>query len=458
MKKYCLLFIFVCFSCGWNGWAQESAPSVKNVIWVIADGMGPEIMGFFMEGVRYGDLDGFPDKVSHMETMIQKGTQGLYFNKTYDTIVTDSAASATQMATGQYSRPDYIGVNFEGQKVKTLMELAQEKGKSIGVVSDAYVTDATPAGFTAHANSRRLKEQIARQQIELGVDVISGGGLKYFNRDLQKQAKEKGYTLATTRQELLKVKKGKLLGLFSDTGMPMAIEMYRYPNTPSLAEQTRKAIELLEQNKEGFVLMVEAGKVDWAAHANDPGSLLAEMKTLDETLGYVLAYADKHPDTLVYLNADHDTGLGTFVYQYLDRQKVAQKTKQGEVLYNGNTAYHSFKIYKQLEKQKRSLYYLEQELYAQPSSMLTRDYLERRFGEALGEEVDFSTFTDLSNVRGVLKQLNAQRGISWATGNHSAAPLIGVAYGPQAELFSGVYHNTDIFPRMKQALGWSEKE
>ncbi len=436
------------------GFAQEKVPPVKNIIWVIADGMGPEIMGFFMEGVRYADLEGYPDKVSSMETMMQKGTQGLYFNKTYDTIVTDSAASATQMATGQYSRPDYIGVDYNKNRVQSILELAQEKGKSTGVISDAYVTDATPAGFTAHVRSRRMKEEIAEQQIALGVDVISGGGLKYFNSDLQQKAKEKGYTFVKTRSELNKVKKGKLLGLFSDVGMPMAIEMYKHPNTPTLAQQTEKALELLGQNPKGFFLMVEAGKVDWAAHANDPGSLLAEMKTLDATLAIVLAYADKHPDTLVYLNADHDTGLGTFVYQYLNNQKVAEKTKQGEVLYNGNTAYHSMNMYKELEKQKRSLYYLGQELRAQPDSMLTQDYLERRLGEALGVPVNLSGVHNFQDISGVLKKINEDRGVSWATGNHSAAPLIGVAYGPHAELFSGVYHNTDIFPRMKNALGW----
>ncbi len=437
------------------GLAPTNTPApVKNVIWVIADGMGPEIMGFFMEGVRYANLEGYPEHVSSMEKMIQQGTQGLFFNKTYDTIVTDSAASGTQMATGQYSRPDYIGIDYNQNKVQTILELAQEKGKSIGVISDAYVTDATPAAFTAHVRSRRMKEQIAEQQIELGVDVISGGGLKYFNKDLLAKAKAKGYTLVKNRTELAKVKQGKLLALFSETGMPMAIEMYKHPNTPVLAEQTQKALELLEQNPEGFFLMVEAGKVDWAAHANDPGSLLAEMKVLDATLKTVMEYADQHPNTLVYLNADHDTGLGSFVYQYLNSQKVAEKTKQGEVLYNGNTAYHPLSRYKELEKQKRSLYYVSQELYATPDSMLTRDYVERRLGETMGMQVDLSGIQDFKDIDGVLKYINKQRGFAWATGTHSAAPIIGVAYGPHAELFSGVYHNTDIFPRMKKALGW----
>jgi len=453
LRTWILLLVSIFVMTG-LGLAESAPKPVKNVIWVIGDGMGPEVMGFFMEGVRYGNLASYPDKVSHLETMMQKGTQGLYFNNTYATIVTDSAGSATQMATGRYSLPDYIGMDYNRQPVQTILELAQEKGKSVGVISDAYVTDATPAGFTAHVVSRKMKERIATEQIGKGIDVILGGGLKYFDERLQKQAREKGYTLVKTSQELTKVKKGKLLGLFAEKDMPYAVEMHKHPNTPSLAQQTEKALSLLEQNSEGFFLMVEAGKIDKAAHANDPGAMLAEMKIMDAALAVILAYADKHPDTLVYLNADHDTGLGTFVYQHVNSQQAAQKTKEGEVLYNGNTVYHSMNIYSQLDKQIRPLQTLQQELYSQPASMLTRDYWERRLGETLGTQISLEGFNNLHDIPGVFKQLNEKRGFAWATGNHSAAPLIGVAYGPQADLFSGVYHNTDISPRLKKAFGW----
>ena len=451
--RYFVWLIVGIFMLAGTGRTQPVAP-VKSVIWVIGDGMGPEIMGFFMEGVRYASLTGYSQKVSSLERLMQRGVQGLYFNNTYNTIVTDSTASATQMASGKYTLPEYAGLDYEGHKVTSILELAKEKGKSTGIVTDAYVTDATPAGFTAHVNSRRLKKEIAQQQIDLGLDVISGGGLKYFDQDLREQAKKKGYTLATTSRELSNVKKGKLLGLFAETGMPFAIEMNQHPNVPSLAKQTEKALALLDQNPEGFVLMVEAGKIDWAAHANDPGSVLAEMKALDAALAVVLTYAEKHPDTLIYVSADHDTGLGTFVYQYLNQQKAAQKTSEGEVIYNGNTLYHSMNLYNQLDRQTRSLQKLERELRAQPYSMLTQDYLERRLGETLGTQISLAEFTNLQDIPGVFRQLNEKRGFGWATATHSSAPLIGVAYGPHAELFSGVYHNTDIFPRMKKALGW----
>lgn len=435
-----------------------SASEVKNVIWIIGDGMGPEIMGFFMQGARYAGLDGYPEKVSHLEKMMNNGAWGLYFNNTYDTVVTDSAASATQMATGALTRPEVIGLNYNGENVKTLLELAKENGKSVGVISDSYVTDATPAGFTAHASGRGQKMDIARQQIDFGADVILGGGLKYFNSGenalLLGRAKLKGYRVVQNKKELAKVKSGKVLGLFSEGAMPMSVELYKHPKTPTLVEQAQKAVELLEKNKEGFVLMAEAGKIDWAAHANDAGAVLAEMKTLDALIAFAVKYADEHPDTLVYLNADHDTGLGTFVYRYLGKDELARKTAQGEALYGGNTDYASFGAFKLFEKQKGSLYSLEEELKKMPAEKRTPELIQTRLSQTLGYDIDISEFKNLDDVPGIFRQLNEKRGMQWATQNHSAAPLIGVAYGPEAERFTGVYHNTDILPRLKDALGW----
>ncbi len=437
-----------------------SAAQVKNVIWIIGDGMGPEIMGFFMQGARYAGLEGFPDNTSNLEKMMTSGSWGLFFNNTYDTLVTDSAAAATQMATGKLSRPEVIGRDFNGGNAKTLLELAKEKGMSVGVISDTYVTDATPAAFTAHASGRGQKMEIARQQIAFGADVISGGGLKYFNsgenKTLLKQARKQGYRVALSKKELAKIKSGKLLGLFSEGAMPMSVELYKYPQVPTLAEQAQKAVALLEQNKNGFILMAEAGKIDWAAHANDAGAVLAEMKTLDALIAFALQYADEHSDTLVYLNADHDTGLGTFVYRHVDKDEVSRKNAQGEALYGGNTDYASFGAFKLFEKQTGSLYYLEEELKKMPAEKRTPEYIEARLSQTLGRPVDIAQFSNLDDIPGIFRQVNEKLGLSWATQTHSAAPLIGVAYGAEAGRFAGIYHNTEILPRLKGALGWDE--
>ena len=193
MKKW-ILVLFVCFFA-----FGAQAKTAKNLIWVIGDGMGPSAMGFFMEAVRNGHNPAYPDKQSYLEKFINASDVGLYFNNTHVSIVTDSAGSATQMATGQFSIPDYVGQDYSGLDVKNIMEEAMERGLSVGVISDAYVTDATPAGFLSHVRSRKQKYDIARQMIDSGADVILGGGLKYFskgeNKKLLKEAKKKGYTI-----------------------------------------------------------------------------------------------------------------------------------------------------------------------------------------------------------------------------------------------------------------------
>lgn len=430
----------------------------KNVIWVIGDGMGPDALGFFMEGVRYAGLAQYPSNTSFLEQLMNQSVWGLFFNNTYDTLVTDSAASATQMATGKLSRPEFIGVDYNGNPTETLLEMAHKKGLSVGIISDAYVTDATPAAFTAHAQNRKLKYEIARQQVAFGPEVILGGGLKYFtqkeNKNLLKIAQQKGYHVVRTKKELTKINKGKVLGLFADKALPMAVELYKHPQIPSLVEQTQKAIEILSQNTEGFILMVEAGKIDWAAHANDAGAWFQEMQVMDELLGYLKTYVDQTGDTLLYVNADHDTGLGGFGYRHVGKEQAQARTEQGEVLYGGDTDYASFAVYHQFVNQKGSLYYAQKELEKMRPSERTPQVIQKRLSEALGYEVDLAIFTDLSDVKLIFKELNESRGLIFATQNHSSLPIMSLAYGEGKSAFAGVYHNTDILPRLKQVLGW----
>ncbi len=435
------------------------AAEAKNLIWVIGDGMGPEAMGFFMQGVRYGGLKEYPKGVSNLEKLMNGAEWGLFFNNTYDTVVTDSAASATQMASGKLSRPEVVGLDYNNRPVENILELARKKGKAVGIISDTYVTDATPAGFTAHVQNRNQKMEIARQLVAFGPEVVLGGGLKYFttgdNQSLLPQAQKKGYQIAQSKQELSAVKSGKVLGLFTSGSMPMSLEMEKYPTLPSLTEQTQKAVELLSQNKDGFVLVVEAGKIDWAGHAHDAGAWFHEMKALDDLLGYLMTYVQQNGDTLLYLNADHDTGLGAFTYRYVNAEEAKHKAAQGEALYAGNADYASFATFRQFAKQKESLYNLELELKAMPAKKRTPEYLQKRLSQALGYEVDIHRFTNLSDVSGIFKQLNESRGLVWATVNHSSLPVLSAAYGPDADELAGVYHNTDILPRLKKALGWS---
>ncbi len=454
-KKWMLL-LFLVAVCGWG-----HALPAKNVIWVIGDGMGPEILGFWAQGVRYTNSTNDSPHISHTENLMNQAVWGLYFNNTYDTVVTDSAASATQMATGRFSRPLFVGLDYEKRPVDTLLERALQHGKAIGVVTDTYVTDATPAAFTAHVESRRQREEIARQQLALGPQVILGGGLKYFNKgenkELLRQAQAQGYQVVQNKKQLAKITSGKVLGLFADEALPMAVELHQYPKVPSLITMAQKAISLLEPAENGFIVMIEAGKIDWAAHGNDPGATWAEMKQFDQLIAYLTQYVQAHPDTLLYINADHDTGLGGFAYRHVGKENAAKRTAQGEVLYGKDTDYGSFRTYELFDKQTRSLYLLEEELKNLPVEKRTPALIQKKLSQALGYDIDITQFENLEDVPGIFRQLNDLRAISYATKNHSAAPLLSLAYGADAEQFGGVYHNTDILPRLMRVLGWEGK-
>jgi len=134
-----------------------------------------------------------------------------------------------------------------------------------------------------------------------------------------------------------------------------------------------------------------------------------------------------------------------------------QKTAQGEVLYgNKDTDYDSFQVYQEFVTQKRTLHSVEEELKKMHPFNRTPRAIQEKLTEALGFEVDVTRFHDLHNIGGIFQQLDEQRGLVWATHNHSSSPLISIAYGAGAEFFGGVYHNTDIYPRMQKVLGWSK--
>lgn len=455
LKRASLLSIF----CLWAALAFAGQPAT-NAIWMIGDGMGPSAMGFFMEAVRNTDLPEYPTKQSTLEQFINASTTGFYFNNTYDTVVTDSACAATQMACGALSRPGRIGIDAQGRSLETLLEEAYKQGKSIGVVTDVYVADATPAGFLAHTDSRKNRREIARQLVDSKAQVILGGGLKYFNKHENKQllqeAAQKGWQVVQDRKSLAKVKTGRVLGLFADEAMPFYGDKKAYPQTPTLLEMTQKAIELLSQNEKGFVLMVEAGKVDWALHDNEGGPTLWEMINLDETLSYLWNWTKKQGNTLLYLNADHETGVPSFEYRHLDEQTLAHKSAQGEMLYGKDTDYVNYPYYQRLFAHKHLLYYVFEDFKKLPEKKQTVQRLQQMCDKAVGRPTDLHLNGQMPSYEQLVQNLNKAQGLVWSTGNHSSGMLIGVAYGPGAELFSGVYHNTDLKNKFEQALGFAK--
>jgi alkaline phosphatase len=355
-----ILLIFLNNSCATKQeHLAESHEKPKNVIMIIGDGMGPEQVGLLLTYARQAPNSVFLDrKTSFDKIMEQGGSLGISLTNAHNVLVTDSAASGSQLATGQYSGSEMIGLNYNGDPVETVLEKAIKAGKSTGLISDTRVTHATPAAFASHKAHRKLENAIAIDILNTEPDVILGGGLQHWipkeantkdsavrkelveitngavrinskrkdSKNLLNKAREKGYALAFTKEQM-EAANGRLLGLFAYSAMPDALRVSNSlddpeRSIPTLQEMSKKAIDILSQNDQGFFLMIEAGRIDWAAHSNDAGLMLHEMFRLDETLNYVLDWAENRDDTLIIVTADHTTGGFGFSYTGHDLPKA----------------------------------------------------------------------------------------------------------------------------------------
>lgn len=273
----------------------DDVGDVKNIILLIGDGMG---MGQLMAAEL---MNGDDDLV--IRSLPYKSLVTSYPLSAY---VTDSAAAATALATGYKTVNGAISMLPNGTILTTVLEVAEAQGMSTGVVTTTRVTHATPASFMAHISSRNSEYDIARQVLDSGVDVVLGGGSNFFS-GLDPSAA--GYTVVDTTSELMGFGTGKLLGLFNGFNDYMSYNDDRDPELePSIAEMTRKSIELLSGDPDGFFLMVEGGQIDGASHDNDFDNTLSETYAFDDAVLEALEFASMRDDTLVIVTADHETG------------------------------------------------------------------------------------------------------------------------------------------------------
>ena len=289
-----------------------ASTNTTNIILFIGDGMG----NAHRKAARWTAVG-----ETGMLFMDDMATHGWAQTGSADNPVTDSAAAATAMSTGVKTNNGVIGMDAGLNIVFTILEEAKSRGKMVGLVTTTQVTHATPAAFAAHVRNRKLMTAIAEQMMDAAVDVILGGGEDEFlpdtetgcfpeagerndGRNLIDEASALGYTYVCKLADFVAVdpaSTARLLGLFADEGMPR-------PFSPSLAEMTQKAIDILSKSSRGFFLMVEGGQIDWASHANDADNAISDTIELDDAVKVARDYVLVDHDTLVIVTADHETG------------------------------------------------------------------------------------------------------------------------------------------------------
>lgn len=272
--------------------------AVKNVIYMIGDGMGlPQVSATMLS--------------SDVPLSLERAKiVGLQKSQSANSEVTDSAASGTALATGHKTNNGMIGMTPDKQPVESVRALAEKAGMATGVVATYSITDATPAAFVAHNESRGNQEQIAEDFLKTDIDLFIGGGRDYFEnradgRNLSDDLRKKGYTVAYTIDEVKNAPCRKLAGLLTPKHMPSMID----GRGDVLPVATSKAIELLsKRHPDGFFLMVEGSQIDGGGHANDAQKVITETLDFDAAVKVAFDYADSHPGTLVVITADHETG------------------------------------------------------------------------------------------------------------------------------------------------------
>jgi alkaline phosphatase len=280
---------------------------------MIGDGMGPaQIHAMWLYSTRYLGRD------FAMTEIMNQGKTGYMCNDSLDSSVPESAGAATQMATGIKVHNMAISVGSDDKPLKSILEIAKEKGKTTGLVTTSGITDATPVAFAAHVKNRRDEHMIAEQLVKSDVNILFGGGSAFFlsetekgskrkdSRNLVEEARKKGYKVVETADEMKKATGEKMLGLFNNDNMLFETDRFG-SNEPSLAEMTGKALDVLKSNKDGFFL-IEGSRIDNAAHRNDIAALVFEGIAFDEAVKVAYEFQKRNTDTLLIITGDHETG------------------------------------------------------------------------------------------------------------------------------------------------------
>ncbi len=288
--------------------------TAKNIIILVSDGMsmGTLTMADLLRQTKEG-------RGSHWMDLYRenKVTRGLMDTASKNSLVTDSAAASSAWGGGHRVANGSLNVGIDGEEYKPILQKFKSAGKAVGCVTTVQITHATPAGFCISSKSRGSQAEIAEKYLPLKFDVMMGGGDEYFNpgkrkdqKDLYGEFKSNGYSVVRTKEEMKAAESGKpLLGVFHDNALPFTIDHLNDENliktVPTLAEMTEVALNHLQNNKKGFVLQVEAGKVDWAAHANDSAGILYDQLAFDDAIKVALDFAERDQNTLVIITTDH---------------------------------------------------------------------------------------------------------------------------------------------------------
>lgn len=460
MKKIISLFLSTVVIAGGTStsiYADETSlnissknAQIKNIIMMIPDGqsVGHTTLARWYKGE---------------DLAVDPYACGLVRTYSSDAAIADSAPAGTAFATGFKSHTGFVGVlpdentmpgldpieeSEKRMPVASVLEAAQLLGKSTGLVATSEVMHATLADFTAHDPSRKNYDNLSEQQVYQELDVVLGGGGYYFTpegrgdgEDLVEELKNLGYDYITTPEEMKNTTSDKIWGMFADKDL--AYDMDRNEDEqPSIAEMTEKAIETLSKNEDGFFLLVEGSKVDWASHANDPIGVISETLAYDEAVEAAIEFAKKDGNTVVISVTDHGNGGLTIGSTETDSNYSTQPLEA---------------FIGPLKEATTTGVGIEAYFNEDRSNVI--EVMSKYFGidDLTQEEIDAIKNASEGSMNYTVGPIISKRAnIGWTTTGHTGEDVPLYIYAPEGcEKLTGVVENTDIANYMADLLGIS---
>jgi alkaline phosphatase len=407
--------------------AQTPAGQPRNVVLMIADGFGPAAATLGRAAI------GAP-------LALDSVLVGSVETSSTDSRGTDSAASATAYSCGTKTNRGAVAVDTTGAPCRTVLEAAEARGMATGLVATTRITDATPAAFAAHTADRDGEGAIARQMAASGVDLLFGGGARFFAGPsdaamLAEAMVADGWIVAFDRAGYDALDALPAAAFLAPSHLAYEIDRDA-TDQPSLAEMTEKALDLLaaEAGERGFFLMVEGGRIDDAAHRNDPAALLGDVLAYDRAVAVALAWAARDGNTLVVSTADHETGgltLGRDNAAHWDPAPILRATASFEVMAARIRAGDD-----PAETIRSSLGY---------------DELPEGAAEVFRGAVAADSPAALLPLLEALASEPA--GVGWTTKGHTAVDVGLYAWGPGADRFRGAMANDAVGRALFAVLG-----
>ena len=440
---------------------QENVKPTKNVILMVPDGVSTSVLSL----VRWYNQQKSPQNVT-ATLATDPYLCGMVRQSCSDSPVPASPAAMTSFMTGykvqgsnmsvypsKNEGQDLVNVNADStwQPLATVMEAAKILGhKSTGLVVTVTATHATPGATTAHTVSRSEHHDIIRQMASNRVDVIFGGGVDYMDDDVKSILEDNGITYIEKDVPAFRaVEKAPVWSLFA--GEDMAFDLDRDTLAePSLCEMTEKALSLLSKDKNGFFLMVEGSKVDYAAHSNDPMGIISEYDAFDKAVAVAMDFAKKDGNTTVIVVPDHGNsgmtvgnndyknyykkGLDTAMAM-LPQYKCTGEGLTGLIQAQGVDSIRPiFKEYTGID-----LTPAEEKAVRESMANIEKDYMEVALSR------------NLKSV--VTKILNAHVHFGYASGCHTSEDVFLAVYNPNGQVPMGWIDGTDLASYMYGLLG-----